>query len=300
MSDIAELVKQGKFEEALALPEGGLEPRERFFRVSSLLSLGKAQAAMDEILAHRKNLFDAHHLLTIKADEETRLLLNQYDEAEQDVAYFQNLPYVSQRVEEALRALPSTIAATRFTAGSNSRKDLEELLEVLASPSDDLMLLSALNGLKKVGELEDYRGLVEELLLGPHHDDVKTYALMLLSAKGSDHPVTLVKGGKRYEVIPAKLGTPYGLPEYQALRRKLGALLDQSLVEVSGELLDLYALIRYPERFLTPGEEDDFFEGLVDLGRSYLGQNEGELSEKAKQYRETIASALAENPPLLG
>lgn len=300
MSDIAELVKNEKFEEAIALPRQTLEGRDLFFLASAYLSLGRGEEALEVILEHRDELYALDPILTMKSDLEIRFLLEQYDEADEDRKYFENLPYVSQEVEEVLRSLPSTIAATRFSAKSPAQKDYEQLLETLASPSDDLMLLSALNGLKKIGELEDYRGLVEEILVGPHHDDVKTYALMLLSAKGSDHVVKITKGGRAYEVNPARLGTPYGLPEYRYVREKIMGLRDNSLAEVAGELLDLYALQRYPERFLLSGEEDAFLEGLLALARSYLGQNEGELGEAGRRYRDLIGKSIAENPPLLG
>ena len=162
------------------------------------------------------------------------------------------------------------------------------------------MLLSTLNALRKVGELEDYQGLVEELLEGACHDDVKTYALMLLSAKGSTNPVVLVKGGKRYEVVPAKLGSPYGLPEYASLRKKIEAIGDSGLSVTAGDLLDLYALIRYPERFVDPNDVEPFYEGLVALAHGYLGQAVEEPEGKAREYRDAIGKAIAENPPLLG
>ena len=299
MSQISTLVEQGKFEEAIALDEASLRGKDLFFRVSAYLSLGKGEEAMRFLLAHRDALFAEDPVLTLKANFEVRFLLKQFDEAEEDLTYFSSLPYVSQKVEEALRSLPSTIAATRYSS-SNKGHDLEELLQMLSSPSDDLMLLSALNGLKKVGELEDYRGLVEELLVGPYHDDVKTYALMLLSAKGSTHPTKLIKRGKTYEVVPSRLGTPYGLPEYSYLRKKIDGIGDSSLRDVMGELLDLHALISYPERFLVPGEEEAYYRGLTALGHAYLGQKEGELDDAAKRYRDLIETLIKENPPLLG
>lgn len=298
MSKISQLVQEGKNAEAIGLDERELQGRDFFFLVSAYLSLSKGKEAMEVLLKHRDELYAIDPLLTLKANFETRFLLKQFDEAEQDLRYFENLPYVSQKVEEALRGLPSTIAATRYA--SSPKPDLEQILETLASPSDDLMLLSALNGLKNVGALEDYRELVEELLLGPYHDDVKTYALMLLSAKGSTHEVAFQKRGRTYRLVPAKLGTPFALPEYKKIREAVENGLDQSLREVMGELLDLYALICYPERFVSPGEVDAFLQGLTELGHRYLGQYEAPLEGLAKRYEEDMAAALAENPPLLG
>lgn len=298
MSNIRTLVENEKYLDAIGIPETELEGRDFFFLVSSYLALSQGQKAMDVLCRHRDELYQADPLLTLKANFETRFLLKQFAEAEEDLKYFENLPYVSQKVEEALRALPSTIAATRYA--SSPHADYEKTLETLSSPSDDLMLLSALHSLKNMGELEDYRGLVEELLVGPWHDDVKSYALMLLSAKGSTHETTLVKRGKSYTLIPSKLGTPFAMEEYRNLRKRIEDMEDASLSRVAGELLDLYALICYPERFIAPHDEDAFFPAIANLARSYLNLPEEALEGKSKRYREEIERLIAENPPLLG
>ena len=299
MSQLEELVKKGDYEQALALPDKDLEAKDAFLRVSAFLSLGKGAEGLDYLLRERERLFTADPLMTIRVDFELRFLLRQFDEAEADLEWFQNQPYVSQRVEEALRDLPKAILAARASQKSARGMDYEEAMETLASPTDDFALLAALGALRKVGELEDYRGLVEEILTSYHHDDVKTYALMLLSAKGSEHEVTLVKGGKSYRLVPARIGSPFGMAEYKALRERVENVGDAGLAQVMGELLDLYALIRYPERFVTPGDLDSFFEGLKGLGRTYLGQSEGELTPDGRKRYEEIKDAIAKNPPLM-
>ena len=299
MSHIEELVKAGKHEEVITLSKTDLSPEDTFLCISSFLTLGKGKEGLDYLLARRDKLFEANPLLTMKVNFELRFLLKQFDEAEEDLGYYQNKPYVSQKVEEALRSLPSAIASQRFGNSAPSPMHVEEAMEILASPSDELLVLSALNVLKKEGDLEEYKGLVEELLVRPCHNDVKTYALMLLSAKGDENEVDFVKNGKSYRLVPAKLGSPFALKEYQSLREKISGLKDASLSEVLGELLDLYALIRYPERFVEAGEEEDFFLALECLGKTYLGQPEEPLSEKQTAFKKELEKALAENPPLL-
>ena len=297
MSTIKELVEKGQFEEALALPEAELHGRDYFFRVSALLSLGKGQEAMALLVAHRDELFAIDPVLTLRANFETRFILKQFDEAEKDYAYFSALPYVRQEVEEVLRDLPAAISSNRYA--TSPHKDLDSLLESLASPTDDLSLLATLGALQKVGELEDYRGLVEELLVGPWHDDVKTYALMLLSAKGSTHKTTLIKRGVTYEVEPAKLGSPYGLPQYAVARKLIECAPDASQRDVAGELLDLYCLIRFPEVPFPAGEEESVVSALYALAAEYLGQSAPALEGKAKEYKKEIGRLIKENPPLL-
>lgn len=298
MSNIEELVKKGAYEEAIALPADGLEGKDAFLRISAFLSLGKGKEALEYLLSVRDALWKADPLMTMRVNMEIRFLLRQFDLAQEDLAYFENLPYVSQKVEEALREMPKAILAARAGEKSARGMDYEEALETLASPSDDFALLAALAALRKQGDLEDYRGLLEEILVSLHHDDVKSYALMLLSAKGSEHETLLSKRGKSYNVVPAKLGSPYAMAEYKVLRERIEKVGDTSLSQVMGELLDLYALILYPERFVTAGELDSFFEGLMGLGKTYLGQEKGNLSEKAEALYARIKDEIAKNPPL--
>ena len=300
MSHLEQLVKNASFEEAIALPTEGMTPKEKFLRVSAFLSLGKGKEAIAYLLSERDSLWEADPIMTMRADFEIRFLLRQFDEAEEDLEYFRNLPYVSQNVAEELSALPKALMAARASEKSARGMSLEEALETLASPTDDFALLSALASLRKQGDLEDYRGLVEEILTSVHHDDVKSYALMLLSAKNSSHEVTLSKRGKSYRLIPSKIGDPYSTPEYAELKKKGERLGDSSLSQVYQELLDIYALIRYPERIATPERVEPFFEGLSALAKTYLGQSEGQLSPEGKKGFDQIKADIAQNPPLMG
>lgn len=300
MSQLEQLVKNHSFEEALALPIEGLSPKEKFLRISAFLSLGRGEEAIAYLLSVRDALWESDPLMTLRVNFEIRFLLRQFDAAEEDLEYFGNLPYVSQRVEEALCDLPKAILAARASEKSARGMSLDEALETLASPSDDFALLSALASLRKQGDLEDYRGLVEEVLVSPHHDDAKSYALMLLSAKNSQHEVTLLKRGKSYRLVPAKLGDPYSTPEYIELSKRGENLGDSSLSKVYQELLDIYALLRYPERIVEAKGIEPFFEGLRGLAKTYLGQSEGELSMEGRAQFDAIKADIAQNPPLMG
>ena len=50
---------------------------------------------------------------------------------------------------------------------------------------------------------------------------------------------------------------------------------------------------------MTAGDLDCFYEGLAGLGRTYLGQSEGELSLDGRKRFEEIKDAIAKNPPLM-
>ena len=290
MADIKQLINDEKYEQIIALKDE-IQGKDRFYYLSALLALGRGEECMKEIAEHRQQYWDLDPLLTMSTSFRLRFIRKEFDEAQKDLEIYGNYPYVSQQVEESLRSWPQAIAEARVAANPGS-PSLETLLETLAAPKNEAMLLAALNHLRKIGELEDYRALVEEVLVGPYGDAVKTYALMLLSAKGSTHEVSFVKNGRVLRLVPDKIGSPFGLPEYVTLRKKLELMKDTSIAEAAGELLDLHALTAYPERFIAAGDEEPYFQALLALAKSYVDFSTPEVEEgKAKAYFEAILAA---------
>ena len=114
MNDLKRLYEENKFNEILELESQIKEPQDLFLLISSCLSVGDGKKAMEILLHHRDALWDHNPVLTMKADLETRAILGQFDEAYKDMDYFQNKPYVSQEVEEALRHYPKWLRQKEF------------------------------------------------------------------------------------------------------------------------------------------------------------------------------------------
>ena len=293
MATVKELYDKGAYIEAAVLGKNSSDPEEIFIGVSSYLSLGQGEEGMSVLLEKRGILWKANPLLTLKANFDLRFILGQFDEAYEDLAYFSDLPYVSQKVEEALRALPKTIRANELA--SKGEKDLkeEEIIDLLEDLNDPMGVLVGLNELKNK-DIARYLEQIKAILVASIHPDVKTFALMLLVEKSINEEIPFEKANERLVINPSKLGSPFDTKAYRLTRAKIAESNDSSLSGVALGLLDQYCLALYPRKAIEDGEEERYASALLALGARYLGSKNGEEDLLVGLIEKT----LNENPPL--
>lgn len=295
MQKIEDLFEGGDFEKVLELTENSIDPKEIFVRISSYIELGKREEALKALLDHREPLFKARPIMTMRADFELRFALNQFDEAYDDLGYFNNLPYVSQEVEEALRAFPKIIREEEKASllqGQGKEKDLRALL----NSSDPYAVLGALS---QIGNkrLKGYEAEIEKILVSSPYADVKSFALEVLVAEGYDKEVRFLNGEDELRIIPKELCSPFDEPGYANLRKMLKTLKDSSLQSVCVKLLDQIALSSFPHYPFKEGPLSSELEALISLGKEYLGEP-GEGDEGLKKEMDRFKAILAKHPPL--
>ena len=270
---------------------------EIFVEIAKLLQEGKGMEAMALIEKHRETLFKEDPEKTLRANFELRFLLGQFDEAYEDYAYYAALPYVSQEIEEILRELPKLIRANELSSVKGKAFDEEQAHAALNDGDDPYAVLGVLQQLK-TQDITPFLEEIESLLLTSIHDDVKTFALLLLVEKNVDKKIKFIKNNKTYELNPSSLGNPFAEPIYVDIRKYAGTLKDSSLSSVCIQLLDQLALSSYPERLCGEERKDVFKNALLALGKSYLGE-EVSLGEKEKSELKKMKARLAV-PSLLG
>ena len=292
MIDFRKAFDEGDYQAIVDHQGEAKDPESQYVVYAAYLSLGKGKEAMAYFLPLRSAFWEWNPRLCLKANFELRFLLNQFDEAYEDFEYFNNLPYVSQEVEEQLRALPHRIRVTEMSSRPDKPIEEEEGLRILTEESRPEVLLAFLNRLRDA-DLTPYLEALHGLLTKPVNDDVKNFALILLSVKKDENEITLKKHGKSYRIIPAKTPIPFATTGYKLLRAELMASKEPSLTEIAGDLLDQYAMTIYPEDFdypLAPKKEALAFFALA--GR-YLSQpkpfDEGMIAEEADRLAKTLA-----------
>ncbi len=295
MHQIDVLYDKGRYEEALEIAKGSEDPHDVGVGVSSLIALGRRQEALDMLLSRRKELFSHNPLLCMKADFELRFALEQFDEAYDDLSYFNNLPYVSQQVEEALREYPKKIREEEkayLIQGKANGDNLDELL----SCSDPYAVLGALS---KIGNerLEGYESKIAGLLASSQYHDVKVFALEVLVSLGYGKEVTFADGGEKRKVRPSELVSPFAEKNYQSLRTMLGTLKDSSLQRVCISLLDQIAMSSFPDYPFKGATLSTTLDALLSLGNEYLGGKEAAEGKSAEE-KSRLKAILAKHPPL--
>ena len=298
MIDWKKLSDNGDYSEIVSHKSEAVTAPEVFFVISAYLALNQGQKAMQLLLEKRELLWEANPSLLLKANFETRFALRQFDEAYEDLRYFQNLPYVSQAVEEQLRDLPHRIRVEEIASGGPKPIDEDEMHALLLDERDPATLLAYLNSLKKV-DLEPFFGDLHSLLQAEDvHDDVKSYALMLLSAHHDDTTVSFEKGGKRFTLIPQEVRMPYSDPNYSEVRFLIQQGNEPSVIEVAGELLDQFVLVRYPEPYDCPAGPHLDHQAFLFLARKYLSVKPNSAEPEVIERAETIDETLRKASPL--
>ncbi len=298
MQKLNDLFENGDYEEVLKLTEGSLEPKEIFLRISTLIEMGRREEAMETLLSQRELLWKARPLMTMRADFELRFALTQFDEAYEDLDYFSNLPYVSQKVEEELKKGKERIRAEEkayLLQGADHQKDLRVLLK----SNDPYAVLGALSQIGDKG-MKGYEEEIKSILSSTMHHDVKAFALQVLIALDYPKNVCFIDGGKARMVTPSELISPFEDSNYQSIREHLSYLLDTSLSGVCIQLLDEIALASFPDYPFKDGHSPFEMDAIIALGEEYLGEKPEKkyCSKEANKEKKRFKAILENHPPL--
>ena len=210
MQNFKAYLDQKKYDELIQIQNQAETGQDASCVLYALCSKGMGKEALAYLLKNRELLWSWNPLFTMKYDFECRFVLGQFDEAYEDLNYFNNLNYVSQEVEEFLRSAPKRIREAEKDSFPQAREmEVEEIQSILHSEKDSIALLSLLNRIKNhdlMPYLQDLHALIADDSVD---DDVKSYVLMLLSAHHDQATVSFQKGGKKFTLIPAEVRMPY-------------------------------------------------------------------------------------------
>lgn len=281
MQNFKAYLDQKKYDELIQIQNQAETGQDASCVLCALCSKGMGKEALAYLLKNRELLWSWNPLFTMKYDFECRFVLGQFEEAYEDLSYFNNLNYVSQEVEEFLRSAPKRIREAEKDSFPQAREmEVEEIQSILHSEKDSIALLSLLNRIKNhdlMPYLQDLHALIADDSVD---DDVKSYVLMLLSAHHDQATVSFQKGGKKFTLIPAEVRMPYSSSIYQTIRSKIIKENDPSLSEIAGEILDQFALCIYPDSLKLPATEPVQLPYLY-LAKRYLGSKEPETDPVA-------------------
>ncbi len=292
MQNFKAYLDQKKYDELIQIQNQAETGQDASCVLCALCSKGMGKEALAYLLKNRELLWSWNPLFTMKYDFECRFVLGQFDEAYEDLNYFNNLNYVSQEVEEYLRSAPKRIREAEKDSFPQGREmEVEEIQSILHSERDSIALLSLLNRIKNhdlMPYLQDLHALIADDSVD---DDVKSYVLMLLSAHHDQATVSFQKGGKKFTLIPAEVRMPYSSSVYQAIRSQIIKENDPSLSEIAGEILDQFALCIYPDSLKLPATEPMQLPYLY-LAKRYLRSKEPETDPAASLEANRIELVL--------
>ena len=282
MDSLKSLMDRKDYELVIKLTENSQDINYLFYRISAFLALGKGERALSTI-KHNRKILEGDLSLLIKIHIEILCLLNNFDEAFEELRYYENLPYVSQQVEEILREMPKFIREEEKKSVASRELSNDELAKRLAS-NDQEVVLPALDLLRD-RDINMFMPAVEKILVKFPKQSIRSFALLLLVQKKIDRDVAFNHMGEIIGINPSRLEPPFIGSEFNDFLRELQKeLKDPTANENAIQILSSYIIYTYPIKLEVSYAV--LIEALRAIAFEYL-QNSGEiaLSERCSQKR---------------
>lgn len=283
MDSLKTLMDKKQYDLVLKITENSQDSLALFYRLSALLATGKSEEALKLIKAKREILKTKLSLL-MKIHIEILCLLGKFDEAYDELKYYQELPYENQETEEMLNYLPKYIREEEIKVYKKKEVGQEEIRKKLLSKSDN-DVLSALDAVREL-PIESFILPIQNILRSYPKQSIRSFALLLLAARKYDKKVTFLHFDKLKEIVPSSLKEPFiipGIGNIEALSLELqNAFHDPSLSQTVLNLISSYIVYIYPDVYSYSKEETIAIFGYI--GKEMLHAKENDLSELCDEY----------------
>lgn len=247
MDSLKTLMDKKSYDLVIKLTENSNDALSLFYRLSALLAVGQSEQALNLIYTKRIILQERLAIL-IKIHIEILCLLKRFDDAYNELKYYEELPYESQEVEELLKAMPDYIKKEEMNRGQRRMMDEEEIQKRLMS-KDDEEVLSALDEIKNL-RVEPYLLPILKIMRTYPRQVVRSFALMLLVSAKYDKEVEFLRDEQLIKVIPSSLEEPFTLSGFDSLQAFSFALQsmyhDPSIANNAMNIVSSYLLYIYP------------------------------------------------------
>ena len=288
MEDLRKLLEERKFEEVLEATKESKKSEELFFRLSALMALGKLKDAIDCIEINRIALQDNLPWL-MRLHIELLCLDGRFDEAFEEVKYYENLPYDSQESEETLKMLPKIIREYENNK-AHQAMDKDEIIKGLSSKNSDDVLAS-LDALRDK-DLVPYYIFLQKILTSFPKQAIRSFALLLLVQRAVNKSFKFNHMGNVIEVNPSLLKPPFVGDDFEKMIKRMEEeYKDPSITQNAISILSSYLIYIYPDT--VDFEEDELVDALYHLSCQYLQIDTAipskSIAERVRQMSEILA-----------
>lgn len=280
MDNLESLFEKKQYELVASLTSESKDPKERLLRLSSLIMLNKVNEALDEIENHQEMFDKSYPQKVMKIHFESLLQSKLYSEARLALKHYQDLPYISQEVEEYLRSMDVTIDEQEHQKSSSI--PLEEICERLEKEKDSELLLEALGYLR----IYNLSQLIDSLKVLLVREDVKPYyrAIALFSLMEQDYSkeIKFLSEGEIITLTPSKLKTPFEDKNFFEVIKGIEVESNHNvtLKETAISLFSSYVINTFPSDIYKDGIAE-LTKAFVHLGKKYINESSSENDPKA-------------------
>ena len=286
MDSLKTLMDKKQYDLVIKLTENSNDAIALFYRLSALLAVGQSEEALN-LIKSKRLILQKKLALLIKFHIEILCLLGKFDEAYDELRYYEELPYESQEVEELIKSMPSYIRKEE-KATYRPPVDENELRSKLLCANDE-DVLAALDQIKYMPVKPFLMGILRLIKSHPRQI-IRSFALLVLVNQKFDKEVEFLHYGELLKVVPANLEEPFQVPGYSSLEEFSFALQsayhDPSIANNALNIISSYLLFTYPDKLdLSPDESLVIFGYLAKkLLKTNIDDLEKVCEEKGLDY----------------
>lgn len=256
MDSLKSLMDKKSYDLVLKLTENSNDSLALFYRLSALLAVGQSEEAL-KLINSKRLILQNRLAILVKIHIEILCLLKRFDEAFEELKYYQELPYESQEVEELLRTLPDYIRKEEKNSYAHPQMDEEEIQSKLLSKNDD-EVLAALDEIKHL-QLAPFLLPILKIMRSHPRQVIRSFALLLLVSQKYDKEVDFLKEDQLIKVRPSSLEEPFSLPGFNNLQEFTFTLQsiyhDPTIANNALNIVSSYIIYIYPDRINYSKEE---------------------------------------------
>ena len=264
MDSLKTLMDQKNYNLVIKLTENSNDAIALFYRLSALLAVGQSEEALN-LIKTKRLIMQKRLSLLIKFHIEILCLLKRFDEAYEELKYYEELPYESQEVEEVLRSMPTYIRNEEKAAYKRPIDD-DELREMLIKGNDG-EILASLDRIKGLVDFTPFLLGILKVAQTHKRQVIRSIALLVLVYKKYDKEVKFLHHDKMITLVPADLDDPFIIPGYSSIEEFSYALQseyhDPSIADNALNVISSYLLYNYPDKLNLSAEESLVIFGYV-------------------------------------
>lgn len=264
MDSLKTLMDQKNYNLVIKLTENSNDAIALFYRLSALLAVGQSEEALN-LIKTKRLIMQKKLALLIKFHIEILCLLKRFDEAYEELKYYEELPYESQEVEEILRSMPAYIRNEERTVYVPPM-DEDQIREKLINGNDG-EVLACLDRIKALPLLDPFNIAIFKVMTSRERQVIRSIALLVLVYKKYDKEVKFLHHDKMITVVPAELDDPFIIPGYSSIEEFSNALHseyhDPSIADDALNIVSSYLLYNYPDKLDLTGDESLVIFGYI-------------------------------------
>lgn len=277
MDSIKSLLENKQYDLVLKCTENATDSVTLFYRISALLALGKAEDCLACINNNKKEL-QKNLAVLIKIHIEVLCILKRFDEAYEEMEYYENLPYESQIVEETLKKYRREIRMAEKEAVCSKNLTVEDIAFKLKSEKAAIVI----DGLQSIREKDVnlFMTDIERIMISYPMQAIRSFALMLLVEKKVNKSVKFLHVDEQILVNPSLLEPPFVDNSFMNFVRLIQEdFKNPTLSQNATSIYSTYIIFNYPDKDMV--NQNVMLCALYAVANEYLkSSDEKELSDK--------------------